>query len=86
MTKEIAAAARTEYGDDDMSIAEIHQLPIEDKLRIMEALWEDLREHFDRMQIPAAHQALLDERRARVQTGAAQLRDWDAVKSTIGRA
>ena len=69
-----------------MSIAEIHQLPIEEKFQIMEALWEDLRARFDQMQIPAAHKALLDERRARVQNGTAMLRDWDAVKTTIGRA
>ena len=69
-----------------MSIAEIHQLPIEEKLQMMEALWDDLRDRFERAPIPAAHQALLDERRARVQNGAAQLHDWDAVKTSIGRA
>jgi putative addiction module component (TIGR02574 family) len=69
-----------------MSIAEIHQLPIEEKFQIMEALWEDLRDRFERMPIPEAHRALLDERRARVQSGAARLLDWDAVKTTIGRA
>jgi putative addiction module component (TIGR02574 family) len=69
-----------------MSVAEIHQLPIEEKLQMMEVLWEDLRDRFERMSIPASHQALLDERRARVQTGAAQLCDWDAVKTSIGRA
>lgn len=69
-----------------MSIAEIHQLPIEEKLRIMEALWEDLRDRFERMPIPESHRALLDDRRARVQSGAVQLLDWDTVKTTIGRA
>ena len=69
-----------------MSIAEIHQLPVEEKFQMMEALWEDLRDHFERIPIPAAHRALLDERRARVQNGTATLRDWDAVKSSIGRA
>ena len=69
-----------------MSIAEIHQLPIEEKFQLMEALWEDLREHFERMPIPPAHRALLDERRARIQNGSVTLRDWDAVKSSIGRA
>ena len=69
-----------------MSITEIHQLPIEEKFQMMEALWEDLRDHFERMPIPAAHRALLDERRARVQNGTATLRDWDAVKTAIGRA
>ena len=69
-----------------MSIAEIHQLPIEEKFQMMEALWEDLREHFERMPIPNAHRTLLDERRARVQNGTAKLHDWDAVKTAIGRA
>ena len=69
-----------------MSIAEIHQLPIEEKFQMMEALWEDLRNHFERMPLPAAHRALLDERRARVQNGTALLRNWDAVKNSIGRA
>jgi putative addiction module component (TIGR02574 family) len=69
-----------------MSITEIHQLPIEEKLRIMEAIWEDLRERFEKMPVSEAHRALLDERRARVQNGTAQLRDGDAVKTTIGRA
>jgi len=68
-----------------MSIAEIHQLPIEEKLQIMEVLWEDLRERFKRMPIPDSHRAMLDERRARVQNGTAQLLDWDTVKTTIGR-
>ncbi|MCG3146794.1 MAG: hypothetical protein PCFJNLEI_00228 [Verrucomicrobiae bacterium] len=68
-----------------MSIAEIHQLPIEEKLRIMEALWDDLREHFERLEITPSHKELLDERRTRVQNGVAKLHDWDAVKSTIGR-
>jgi len=67
-----------------MSIAEIHQLPIEEKLQIMEALWEDLRDRFEQMEISPTHKALLDERRARVQNGAAKLLDWDAVKTTIG--
>ncbi len=69
-----------------MSIAEIHQLPIEEKFQIIEALWDDLRDRFERMSIPEAHHTLLDERRARVQSGAARLFDWDAVKTTIGRA
>jgi putative addiction module component (TIGR02574 family) len=68
-----------------MSIAEIHQLPLEEKLQIMEAIWNDLRDRFDKMPISDAHKALLDERRTRVQNGSAQLRDWNQVKTTIGR-
>lgn len=68
-----------------MSLSEIQQLPIEEKLRLMEALWEDLRDRFEQLPISPTQQALLDERRARVQGGSATLADWDAVKSAIGR-
>ncbi len=69
-----------------MTTNEIKGLPIEQKLRMMEALWEDLRERFERFEIPEWHKKLLDERRERVRTGQAQLLDWDSVKGTIGRA
>ena len=56
----------------------------EEKLQIMEALWVDLRDRFEHIPIPTTHQALLDERRGRVQNGTTELLDWDAVKTTIG--
>ncbi|MBI4026990.1 MAG: addiction module protein [Verrucomicrobia bacterium] len=69
-----------------MTSAELKELPITEKIQIMEVLWEDLRERFDRMDLPQAHKDLLDQRRSRVEEGTAKLLDWDAVKSTIGRA
>lgn len=69
-----------------MTAEEVRALPITEKIQIMEAIWEDLRERFDRMDLPQAHRELLDRRRARVEEGSARLLDWDAVKSTIGRA
>jgi len=69
-----------------MTAEEVRALPITDKIQIMEAIWEDLRERFDQMDLPQAHKEILDRRRARVEEGSARLLDWDAVKSTIGRA
>jgi len=69
-----------------MTVDEIKRLPIEQKIRIMEALWDDLRERFERAEIPASVKRLLDERRERVRSGQAQLLDWDSIKETIGRA
>ncbi len=68
-----------------MTAEEVKTLPLEQKIQIMEAIWEDLRDRFDRMEIEPEHKQLLDQRRARVREGKAQLRDWDAVKGTIGR-
>jgi len=68
-----------------MTTDEIKRLPIEQKIQIMEALWDDLRERFDRADLPASVKRLLDERRERVRSGQAQLLDWDSIKETLGR-
>jgi putative addiction module component (TIGR02574 family) len=69
-----------------MTAEEVRALPITEKIQIMEALWEDLRDRFERLDLPQAHKDLLDQRRSRVEKGTSRLLDWDAVKSTIGRA
>ena len=61
-------------------------LPPVEKFQLMEALWEDLREHFDRMDLSESQKALLDRRRASVELGESRLHDWDTVKGSIGRA
>jgi putative addiction module component (TIGR02574 family) len=68
-----------------MTTEEVKALPIEQKIQIMEAIWEDLRERFDRLEISEQLKELLDPRRARVEKGEARLLDWDSVKGTIGR-
>ena len=68
-----------------MTADEIKRLPIKEKIQIMEALWVDLRERFERADISPSIQRLLDERRERVRSGQAQLLDWDSVKGTLGR-
>jgi len=35
-----------------MGIAEIHQLPLSDKLQIMEAIWDDLRSNAEAVRVP----------------------------------
>ena len=68
-----------------MTVEEVKALPTDQKLQIMEAIWEDFRDRFERLSVPQAQKDLLDQRRARVRDGAAQLLDWDSVKGNIGR-
>lgn len=68
-----------------MTVEDVKALPLDRKIQLMEALWEDLRERFERLEVSPQQKDLLDRRRARVKQGAAQLLDWDAVKGTIGR-
>ncbi len=69
-----------------MTALEIKTLPMAEKLQIMEAIWEDLRDRFDASELSLPLRELLDERRERVRSGAVRILEWDAVKSTIGRA
>src|SRR5947207_14262022 len=80
----IACLGRTRYRLL-MRAEEVKALPVDEKIRIMEAIWEDFRDRFDRMEIPQEQKDLLDERRARVREGKARLLDWDSVKGTVGR-
>lgn len=71
--------------DLGMTGQDVKEMPIHQKLQIMEAIWEDFRDRFDRMDLSQQQKDLLDQRRARVRQGVAQLLDWEAVKGTIGR-
>ena len=72
------------YRERVMSIAEIRQLPLAEKLQIMEAIWEDLRARADQVPVPGWHKELLDERRKAVEEGREALLDWDAIKDSLG--
>jgi putative addiction module component (TIGR02574 family) len=67
-----------------MSIAEIRQLPLNEKLQIMEALWEDLRLHVEGIPVPEWHKKLLDSRRRAVEEGREDILEWDEVKGSLG--
>jgi putative addiction module component (TIGR02574 family) len=69
-----------------MTVEDVKALPIDRKIQIMEAIWEDFRDRFDRLDVSPQHKDLLNRRRARVQQGEAQLLDWESVKGTIGRS
>jgi len=68
-----------------MTTQEIKTLPTDEKVRMMAAIWEDMRDHYEEAPISQEVIDLLKERQARVNRGEAQLLDWDKVKFGIGR-
>ena len=48
---------------------QLDQMTLEEKLRTMEALWDDLCRHEDQIQSPPWHEEILREREKRVQSG-----------------
>ena len=69
-----------------MTVAEVKKMSLKDKLQIMEAIWQDLRDHVDECPISPQTREMLDSRRERVASGEASLQDWDTVKHSIGRS
>ena len=80
----MAEPSERRYGSG-MTAEDVRAMPVERKIQIMEAIWEDFRARFDRSEISPQQRQLLDRRRARVREGAARLLDWDVVKGTLGR-
>lgn len=57
----------------------------EEKLLTMRNLWEDMQESISNSPESPEIIQLLDRRAARVESGEAELLDWDKVKGSIGR-
>jgi hypothetical protein len=58
-------------------------MTLEEKLRAMEALWDDLCRREEAVPVPQWHKDLLDERERLVEQGNARFIDWEAAKKRI---
>lgn len=61
----------------------LHQLPLKEKLFVMEALWDDISQDASGLPVPKWHQEVLDERETKVAEGTARYIDWEIAKREI---
>jgi hypothetical protein len=61
----------------------ISEMTVEEKLRTMEALWEELCRRPGDVPVPQWHKDLLDERARLVNEGKARFVDWETAKKQI---
>jgi len=61
----------------------VDQMTVEEKLRTMEILWDDLRRNEENIPVPQWHKELLDERERLVREGKAHFENWETVKKRI---
>jgi hypothetical protein len=66
-------------------IPDFKTMSIEDKMLTMSALWLELRETVEASVETPEICRILDNRVARVESGEAELLDWDEVKGSLGR-
>ena len=62
---------------------EIKHLSKEDKLRVMEAIWEDLLMESDDLESPGWHKEALDETEQRLNLGEEKVVDWSTAKKDL---
>jgi hypothetical protein len=62
---------------------EIQHLSREEKLRVMEAIWEDLSKEGQEIESPAWHQEALQETEQRLDSGEEKTVDWHAAKKEL---
>ena len=71
-----------------MSIAELHQLPDSEKLKIIEALWSDLALNDAKFNSPSWHEDELRKTEKDFQEGRVAAFDWEdakkALRSSVG--
>jgi hypothetical protein len=61
----------------------LNEMSLPEKLRMMEALWEDLSRNSDALDSPAWHDAVLEERERRIAAGETHFSDWEQAKADI---
>jgi putative addiction module component (TIGR02574 family) len=63
--------------------AEIRQLPVSERLRLIEELWNSLDDEIDTLPLPDWHKAELDKRLHAHEAAPAAARPWDEVKTDV---
>jgi putative addiction module component (TIGR02574 family) len=66
-----------------IALEAIHQLPLKEKLFIMEALWNDLAQTEETQAVPQWHKDILDEREQQITDGKAKFINWEDAKQQI---
>ena len=62
---------------------EIQHLSKEEKLRVMEAIWEDLSKEDDQIESPDWHHQALQETDQRLRSGQESIIDWHDAKKEL---
>lgn len=61
----------------------VEKMSVEEKIQMMEFLWNDLSTRANATQSPSWHGDILRERETDLRSGSEQFEDWDTAKSKI---
>jgi hypothetical protein len=66
-----------------MTVETMRQMPRSEKLKLLEALWEDLSCSESEFESPTWHERELAETERRLAEGNEQVMDWETAKKTL---
>jgi len=66
-----------------LATLQFDQMTIEEKLRVMEALWDDLCQHEEAVPVHKWQKDILDDRERMIEQGKARFVDWETAKEHI---
>ena len=66
--------------------AEIHQLPLGEKLALFESLWAEISIDPSQVEVPQWHREILDSREEALKKGDVTVLEWDEAKKQINQA
>ncbi|MDB6069542.1 MAG: uncharacterized protein JWL81_713 [Verrucomicrobiales bacterium] len=66
-----------------IALDDLHKLPLNEKLFVMEELWGDLSQSEAALPVPDWHRKILDERQKQIEAGTAKFIDWEIAKQEI---
>jgi hypothetical protein len=61
----------------------LNEMTVQEKLAVMESLWDDLSRTPETIASPEWHKEILDDRRQKIDEGTARFIDWEAAKADI---
>ncbi|TVQ04531.1 MAG: hypothetical protein EA359_06000 [Balneolaceae bacterium] len=69
-----------------ITLSEIKQMTKEEKLHLMETIWQHLSIDEEQLEVPQSHKKMLEQRAAMAEQGAAEFLDWQQAKKHINKA
>lgn len=69
-----------------ISHSDIKQLTKQEKLQLMEIIWQQLSVDEDGLEVPESHKYMLEKRAEMAESGEAEFLDWDDAKRQINKA
>ena len=64
-------------------ILPLEKMSVEEKIRTMETIWDDLCRKADSISSPPWHEEVLNEREERIKKGGEEFIDWGSAKKNI---